>query len=126
MILADPEMKLVFAKIGNVGVQIGALVVEGLAGQDPSHVRPETTIARGVGIARLVGELVMNPMRGYPENRAAFQRQRGTNRQEIFQPLRALVAAMGQQPVITHANAETAGNPIQEQSDEQSLPTKHE
>src|SRR5580658_2878507 len=98
-------MKFVFAKIGNVGVQIGALVVEGLAGKDPSHVRPETAVARRVRIARLVGELMMDPMRGYPENRSAFQRQRSANREEIFQPLGTFVTAMRQQPVITHADA---------------------
>ncbi len=71
-------------------------------------MRPEAAIARGVRIARLVGDLVMDAMRGHPENRAAFKRQRGTNGQEVFDPLRVLEAAMRQQPVIAHANAQAA------------------
>ena len=126
MILADPEMKLIFAKIGNVSQKIGAVVMKGLPGKNPTHVRPEAAVARGVRIARLVGQLMMNAMRGHPEDRTAFQRQRGADGQNIFQPLGALVAAMGQQTVITHADAQAARNPVHNHANNQRLPTEHE
>src|ERR1019366_8464893 len=73
-VLADPEMKFIFAKVGDVSQQIGALIVKGLPGENPTHVRPKAAIARGMRIARLVGELMMDTMRGHPEDRATFQR----------------------------------------------------
>src|ERR1017187_2687898 len=74
VVLADPEMKLIFAKVGNISQKIAVVVMKGLPGENPTHVRPKAAIARGMRIARLVGELMMDAMRGHPEDRAAFQR----------------------------------------------------
>ena len=95
-------------------------------GHDPAHVRPEAAIARRVRIAFHVSILVMDAMRRYPEKRSAFQRQRGAEGDEIFEPLISLEAAMREQPVISNADAQAAGNPPQKQRDEKSLPGKHE
>ena len=43
---ADPDIKFVFAKVGNVGQKFGRVLVHGLAGNDPAHVRPETAVLR--------------------------------------------------------------------------------
>jgi hypothetical protein len=59
-------------------------------------------------IAILVGILMMNAMRRHPENRSALQRQRGTDRQKIFDPLRSLIPTMREQAVIRHADAQAA------------------
>jgi hypothetical protein len=70
-----------------------------------------------VWIPFAIGELMMNAVRRHPENRATFERQRGANRQEVFHPFRGLVSAVRQQAVVTHANAETPGNPPKEKRD---------
>ena len=88
------------------------------AHQDPAHVRPPFAVDWRVRIAFAIGELMMNPVRRYPENRAAFERQSRANRQKVLHPFRSLVSAVRQQPVITHANAEAPGNPPQEKCDE--------
>jgi hypothetical protein len=48
-------------------------------------------------IAFLVRKLVVNAVRGYPEDRAALKGERCENRQRIFQPFRNFVAAVGEQ-----------------------------
>src|SRR5450755_4635857 len=95
-----------------------------LAGKDPAHMRPPCAIDGRMRIAFFVGELMMNAVRGHPENRSAFERQRGAPSQEIFDPSRRLVAAMREQTVIAHADAETARNPPQEAGDEKCRPSK--
>ena len=78
------------------------------------------------GSPSLIGILVMNAVRGHPENRSAFERQRRANRQQILHPLRSLVAAMRQQPVIAHPDAQAARNPPQKQRDKKCLPGEKE
>jgi hypothetical protein len=89
-------------------------------------VRPEAAIAGRVRIAFHVSILVMDAMRRYPEKRAAFQSQRGAERNEIFEPLIGLETTVRKQPVVSNANAKAAGNPPQKQRDEKGLPGKHE
>ena len=76
----ETRMKFVFAKIRDIGQQRVQLVVHGLAGKDPSHVGPESAVARGMRIAFLVRILVMLAMRGDPENGSAFEGERCTGR----------------------------------------------
>ncbi len=66
-------------------------------------------------IAGAVGELMVHAMHPYPEDRPAFQGQRAAYREQILDPLRSLVAAMGEQSMITHADAEAAGEPPEEE-----------
>lgn len=97
-----------------------------LAAQDPSHVRPPGAVDRGMRIAFLVGELMMNAVCGYPEDRAAFERQGRANCQEIFDPLGCFVSPMREQPVIAHANSKAAGDPPQEAGYEERRPCEEE
>src|ERR1041384_6934192 len=49
-------------------------VVFPVVSQDnPAHMGPPRVIPRGVGSAGLIGFLVMNPMRGHPENRTPLR-----------------------------------------------------
>jgi hypothetical protein len=100
--------------------------MQGPPGNDPAHVRPQAAIARRVRIAFHVSILVMDTVRRHPEKRASFQRQRGAERNEIFEPFIGLETAVRKQPVISDANAKAAGNPPQKQRDEKGLPGKHE
>src|SRR5271169_5007159 len=99
VILANPEVKLVLAQVGNVRQQFGVVVVEGLPHEDPTHVRPEAPVTRRVWIPRLVGELMMNAVGGHPEDWTAFQRKRCAYGEEVLQPLQTFIAAMGEQTV---------------------------
>src|SRR5271155_575146 len=96
--------------------------MHGLAHQQPADVRPPLAVARGMGITITVGKLMMDAMRSHPENRTAFERQRGAQCQKIFHPLGSLVAAMRQQPVVAHADAPASGHPPQQQRNEERFP----
>ena len=52
-------------------------------------------------------------MRGHPENRPAFKRQRSAPRQEVFDEGIGLVAAMRQQAMVGHADTERAGDKVE-------------
>src|SRR5258705_10529377 len=66
--LADPEMKLVLAQIGNIREEFSAILMHGPAGEDPSNVRPDAAVARRMGIALFVRILVMHAVGGDPGN----------------------------------------------------------
>src|ERR1700722_20625798 len=85
-------------------------------------MRPPFSIDGRMWIAILIGILMMNAVRSHPENRTTFEGERGANRQEILNPFRSLVSAVREQAVVSHANAQAAGNPPQEHRDKQCLP----
>ena len=64
------------------------VVVLRFAEENPAHVRPEAADARRVRIERLVGVLMVQAVRGDPEDRPAFERQRAADREEILEQLR--------------------------------------
>ena len=58
--------------------------------------------------------------------RPAFERQRPTDREEILQRRRHLVRPVRVQAVVPHTNAQTGGNPVEEDRSGESCPTEHE
>ena len=104
-------MKFIFAKVGHKVQQLFRFVVHRAARDNPTHVRPQSALARRVRIAFHVRKLVVNSMSRHPRNRSAFESQRPASRQEVLHPFRCFVSAMRQQPVIAHADPETSGNP---------------
>src|SRR5215472_7764617 len=77
-------------------------------------------------IAWLIGVLVVNAVRCHPEERTALKRQRGAHCKKILHPFVGLVAAVSEQTVVAHADAQTARHPIQEKRQGQPLPAEHE
>ena len=75
-------------------------------------MRPPLAIARRVRITFLVRELVMLTMGGHPQQRPPFHSRHAANRKKVLKPLGCRVGAMGEQPVITHAEPQAARNPI--------------
>src|SRR5262249_61131109 len=110
--LADPGVKLVLAKVGDVRQQCRCVVVQGAPGDDPTCVGPEAAVVRRVRVPGLVGILMMNAVGRDPEERPAFQGQRGTEGQEVLNPLVSLVAAMREQAVKTHADPQASRYPV--------------
>ncbi len=88
--------------------------MQALAAHDPADVRPPGAFARRVRIAFVVGMLVVDAVRRDPEDRPALERERAAPRQEVLDPLVGLVAAVRQQAVIAHADAEHAGDAIED------------
>ena len=121
---ADPDMEFVFAKIGDIGKKLGRIVLQHLPGNNPAHVRPEAAITRRVRIAFLIRILVMDSMCCDPEDRPAFECQSGADRQSVFHPFRRLVASVREQSMIAHADAQTNGNPPQQNCEREGLPTE--
>ena len=111
-------MHAIAHQVRDVARQHRRIVVHALPAQDPSHVRPPRALARRVRIAFLIRVLVMDAMGRDPEDRPAFERERGAPGQQVLNPLVGLVTAVGQQPVIGHPDAEHAGDDIEDESGE--------
>src|SRR5215470_10193446 len=77
-------------------------------------------------IALFVSVLMMDTMGSHPGERAALQRHRPAGGQHVFHPPRSFVAAVRQQTVIPHANAQAAGDPPKEHRGNEALPSEHE
>ena len=84
----------------------------------------QASIAWRVRIAFFVGVLVVHTMSGDPGDRSAFKRQRSADGQEILHPLWRLIAAVGKQTVVAHADAETARDPPQNNRQGEARPGK--
>lgn len=87
-------------------------------------MRPPFAIQRRVRIAVFIGILMMNAMSGDPENGPAFECKRAADGQEIFDPFGSFIPAMGQQAVIAHADAPTARDQPEKDSNKESVPGK--
>ena len=102
------DVELVLAQVRHVALEDLRVVVHGLAGHDPAHVRPEGALARRVRIAVVIRVLMMDAVRGHPEDRPALERERAAGGEEVLHPLGRLVSAVRQQAVVAHADAPAA------------------
>ena len=100
-------MKFVFAKVWNKGQQLARAAVHCLTCQYPAHMGPQPAVARRVGIPFLVGVLMVNAVRRYPGDWSTFECKRAAYGQEVLEPFRSLIAAVRQEPVVAHPDAET-------------------
>ena|ERR1044071_3392266 len=126
MKIIEPEIEAMFRQIWSVLRHAASVVFPIVSQENPADMGPPRAIPRGVGIARLIRFLMMDPMRGYPENRAPFERQGATNRQEIFQSQWYLVGAMRVQAMVPHADAEASRHPHQKDGNGKVAPAEHE
>src|ERR1700722_788909 len=94
--------------------------------QHPDNMRPPFPVPRRMRVAGAIGELMMEPMRRYPEQRAAFQRERPANRQKIFDAPRNFIGSVSEQAVIAHADSKTESNPIKQDRRNCGRPTEVE
>ena len=93
------------------------------AAQDPTHVRPPAAIARCMWVAVSIRMRMMNAMCSDPLNGSAFERQRSTDNQKIFDWLWYPVSAMSEEPMKAHPYA-AATDPIQNYSTDERRPAK--
>src|SRR5271165_3388182 len=113
MVLREPDVKAIFGQIRDVAFERCNVLAQRIASQDPTGMRPPLAIARRVRITFLVRELVVFAMDGHPEKWTAFHSRRAADRKKVLKPLRCHERAMGEQSVITNAESQTAGEPVQ-------------
>ena len=73
-----------------------------------------------------VSVLMMDTMYSDPKNGPAFQGQRAAHGEKIFHPFGYFVTAMGKKPVVSHPNAQAAGDPPQNHGEQKGFPTEYE
>ena len=126
MVFAEPDVEAVAAEVGQIAGEGLGLRVQRVAPEDPAGVGPPSAFARGVRVAFLIAVLVMDAMGGDPEDGSALKRESGANRHGVLKPLGHLVAAMGEQAVIAHADADIDGQHVEHDHDHQALPAEKE
>ena len=72
----------------------------------------------------MVGVLMMDAMDGDPEDRAALERERREDGEEILDPLGGLEAAVREQAVIADADSAVDGQKPEDDGDRQAGPTE--
>ena len=126
VVAAKPSVEGIFAEVGRITRDHVGFVVLCSAAQDPAHVRPQAAVTRRMWIAVAIRVRVMNAMRGGPFNWTTLQCQRTTQHENIFKLFGVFIAAVGYEPVVTHADAETTGNPVEDNGTNDRLPVPHE
>src|SRR6185312_11509863 len=106
VILREPDVDLLAGEIGGVATEQGGLRVQSASGEDPAGVCPPRAVVRCVWIAFVVRVLMMDAMCGDPEDRSTFERHRAAHGDEVFHPWKSFVAAMCQQAMVGHADAD--------------------
>src|SRR5450756_1158827 len=95
-----------------------------LAEEHPTHVRPEPADARRVRILWLVGVLMVQAVRGNPEHRTTLERERAADREEVVEQLERLESTVRVEPVVSHADTQPDGHPVQRHGDEEIGPAE--
>src|SRR5215470_8216919 len=124
VILADPDVVFVFAKIGNKGKQFFCPRMHGFSGDDPTHMCKKSAVIWRVRIAFFVRVLMVHAMRCNPRNRPAFDRKRAASRQNVLHPFGGFESAVSQQTVVAHSDAKAACNPVNDDRENKSFPRK--
>ncbi len=119
-------MDAVAGEVGGVTAEESGLGVQGATGEDPAGVSPPGAVVRRVRVAFLVGVLMMHAMRGYPEDGSAFEGEAAAGGDEVFEPARSLVAAVREQAVVGHADADVDSEEIHDEEDGQVRPGEEE
>src|SRR4030095_14791677 len=94
--------------------------------QYPTHVGPPAAVTRTVWISFLVREAMVDAMGNHPVGRTTFHSQGPAQGQEILHRLGRLIATMRQEPVVAHADAQTACDPVKDHCHNQCPPAETE
>src|ERR1700735_2570779 len=69
---------------------------------------------------------MMNAVDRRPEYRPAFQRQSSANREKVLHPGGDFVGAMGVEAMVSHADSQSGGYPVQEDGRGKRMPIEEE
>ena len=126
VVLGEPDVDLVAGEVGGVAAEQRGLGVQGAAGEDPAGVCPPGAVVRGVRIAFVVGVLMMDAVGGDPEDGSALKRHGAAGGDEVLDPLGGAVAAMREQAVVGHADADVDGEEVDDGEGGDVLPGEEE
>src|SRR5258708_36652290 len=100
VVLAEPDVDGIAGEVGSVASEERGLRVHGAAGEDPAGVRPPGAVVRSVGIAFLIGVLMVDAGSGYPEDGTALEREAAAHGDEVLDPLGHPVPTGGDQGLV--------------------------
>jgi hypothetical protein len=126
VIFAEPDVDGVLGEVGGVAAEEGGLGVQGAAGEDPAGVGPPGAVVRGVRVAFLVGVLMVDAVGGYPEDGTAFKGEAAAHGDEVLDPPGGLVAAVGEQAMVGHADADVDGEEVHDDEGGEIFPGEEE
>jgi hypothetical protein len=126
VIFAEPDVDTVLGEIGGVAAEESGLGVEGSAGEDPAGVGPPGAVLRSVRVAFLVGVLMMDAVGGNPEDWTAFEGKAAAHSDEVLDPPGGLIAAVGKQAMVGHADADVDGEEISDDEGGEIFPGEEE
>src|SRR3569623_2601978 len=86
--------------------------MERAAGDDPAGGGPPGAVLRSVRIAVVIGILMMDAVRGDPEDRSTLKGHGAAHGDEVLDPAGSFVAAVREQAVISHADADVDGEEV--------------
>src|SRR4051812_40425324 len=112
VIFAEPDMDGIARQVGGVAAQERGLGVQRATGDDPASVSPPSAVVRRVGIALVVRVLMVDAVCGDPEDRSALEGQGAAGAEEVLNPLGSFVAAMREQAMVRHADADIDGQEV--------------
>jgi hypothetical protein len=126
VIFAEPDVDGILGEVRGVAAEQRGLGMQGAAGENPAGVSPPGAVVRSVGVAFVVGVLMMDAVCGYPENRATLKRESAAHGDEVFDPLWGLVTAMREQAMVGHADANVDGEEVGDEEGGEVLPGEEE
>ena len=113
-------------EVGGVAAEQRGLGVQCAAGEDPAGVSPPGAVVRGVRVAFVVGVLMMDAVGGYPEDGSAFKGEVPQTVTKYSSHLGYAVAAVREQAVVGHADADVDGEEVHDEEDGEVLPGEEE
>ena len=122
----EPAVHGVFHQVGGETRAHLPVVTLRRARQNPAHVRPPAPVPRRVRVARRVRVRVVNAVRHDPGDGPGFEGQQPAEGEQVLERLRRFEAAVRQQPVVAHADAEAPGHPPEQKARGERLPVEHE
>jgi hypothetical protein len=126
VILAEPDVDGILGEVWSVAAKESGFRVQGTAGEDPASMSPPGAVVGSVGVAFVVRVLMMNAMGGYPEDGTALKREAAAHGDEVFDPLGNPIAAMGEQAVVGHTDADVDREEVHDEEDGQIFPREEE
>jgi hypothetical protein len=126
VVFAEPDVDGVLGEVGGVAAEEGGFGVEGATGEDPAGVGPPGAVVRGVRVAFVVGVLMMDAMSGDPEDGTALEGEAATHGDEVLDPLGGSVAAVREQAMVGHADADVDGQEVHDEEDGKIRPGEEE
>jgi len=126
VVFAEPDVDGVLGEVGGVATEESGLGVQGATGEDPAGVGPPGAVVGGVRVAFVVGVLMVDAVGSDPEDGSAFEREAAAHGDEVLDPPGGLVAAMGEQAMIGHANADVDREEVHDEEDGEIFPGEEE